>query len=138
MAPLSWVNSEKMFQGFGECFMMPEGPLNTTSLERKYIVEKILKKLWLSFFKYGLKKVKIEGLEKMMKKNEKIVKKVSRIIGLDLQNCASLFPSHRWFMWSLRYPENGQKWPKKVKNDIFHHTHLVNGYPNDHIQNRFF
>ena len=75
--------------------MMPEGPLNTTSLERKYIVEKILKKLRLSFFKYGLKKVKIEGLEKMMKKNEKIVKKVSRIIGLDLQNCASLFPSNR-------------------------------------------
>ena len=53
--------------------MMPEGPLNTTSLERKYIVEKILKKLRLSFFKYGLKKVKIEGLEKMMKKNEKSI-----------------------------------------------------------------
>ena len=61
----------------------------------------------------------------MIKKWKKIVNKVSRIVGLDLQNCASLLPSHRWFMWSLRYPENGQKWPKKVKNDIFHHTHLV-------------
>ena len=56
---------------------------------------------------------------------KKIVKKVSRIVGLDFQNCTSLFPSHRGFMWPLRYPKNNQKWPKMVKNDIFHDTQFV-------------
>ena len=50
---------------------------------------------------------------------KKIVKKVSRIVGLDLQNCASLFSSHRGFMWPLRYPKNGQNGPKWPKMTFF-------------------
>ena len=45
-------------------------------------------------------------------------KKVIRVIELDLLNCPSMFPSLTRFIWPLRYPKNGEKWSKMVKNDV--------------------
>ena len=47
------------------------------------------------------------------------------IIELDHTNSAQVFMGHIWFGWPFKYPKNGQKWPKKVKNDLFQHTHMV-------------
>ena len=52
-------------------------------------------------------------------------RKVIKVIELDLLNCPSMFPSFTRFIWPLRYPKNGEKWSKMVKNNVFHQPHSV-------------